>query len=33
METCEDLEARKSIGEKAAIDECLTEVKKGIKSA
>ena len=31
--TCEDLEARKSIGEKAAIDECLTEVKIGIKSA
>jgi hypothetical protein len=31
--TCEDLEARKSIGEKAAIDECLTQAKTGIKSA
>jgi len=31
--TYEDLEARKSIGEKAAIDECLTHAKTGIKSA
>ena len=32
VETCEDLEARDAIGERAAIAECLTQVKIGLKS-
>ena len=32
VETCEDLEARNAIGERAAIAECLTQARTGLKS-